>query len=77
MYNELQEGFSAECTKPSHAQSLASSVIFVASSRKEFPQREQIFAISFAKPFAFAREFLRNAYPEDPSVLKILRRSIP
>ena len=51
--------YSTECTKPSHSQPLAN---FVANIHSQgISAARTIFAISFAKPFAFASEFLRNA----------------
>ena len=47
---------------PSHRIRNCLRILSQTSIRKEFPQRgRNIFAISFAKPFAFASEFLRNA----------------
>ena len=50
----------SECTKPSHSQWLANFVANV-HSQGISAARTTFFAISFAKPFAFASEFRRNA----------------
>ena len=52
--------FGPECTRPSHSHSLANASRKLPLARN-FRSEDEIFAISLAKPFAFASEFLHNA----------------